>query len=150
MNILVREIDAKMNEKAIIENKIGEKEAWVDIDARNYFHGGVGISTIKCVAGYNHHGCRNSKVNKGMTSNRCPHYDEVEGWEHVIRCEGINQMKEAYLIDLEEGTKKIKGADNEWETIRHVLDNIRKYVCNSDEDLVTIQQIIGMDLIFKG
>ena len=46
-------------------------------------------------------------------------------------------MKEAYLIDLEEGTKKIKGADNEWETIRHVLDDIRKYICNSDEDLVT-------------
>ena len=150
VNVLIREYDAKIKEKEIIEDKVGTKAEWVDKEVRNCFIGRVGISTLKCVTGYNHHGCRNNKINSGLTNDKCPICGEIEGWEHVIHCQGIGHMKEAYAIDLENVLRKIKGVQNKWEAVRYILNNIIKYVQNQDEELLTTQQLIGMDLIFKG
>jgi len=56
INVLVRELDAKKNKQEVIKEKVSDKYKWVDTCARNCFHGGVGVSTLKCVVGYNHHG----------------------------------------------------------------------------------------------
>jgi len=150
INVLIRECDAKVKENEIIEENVGAKSEWVDKEARNCFAGGVGVSTLKCVAGYNHHGCRNNKINSGLIDNKCPICGEIEDWKHIVRCQGIDQMKEAYLIDLENELKKVKGVHQERETVNHILSDINTYIKNNNEELVTTQQLIGMDLIFKG
>ena len=72
-----------------------------------------------------------------MTGDKCPICNEIEGWEHVIRYQGIDHLKEAYLIDLEETIKKVKEVNSEWETISHILDYIGKYIQNTEEEFVT-------------
>ena len=72
INILVRELDAKKNEQEVIKEKVSDKYKWVDTYVRNCFHGGVGVGTLKCIVGYNHHRKRNKMVNKGLTDDKCP------------------------------------------------------------------------------
>ena len=42
-------------EKYIAEEKFGEREEWIDFEAKNCFPGGARVSTIKSTAGHNHH-----------------------------------------------------------------------------------------------
>ena len=72
INVLMRELDAKKNEQEAIKEKVSKNHEWVNVFTRNYFHGGVGVGTLKCVVGYNYHGKRNRLVNKGLTNDKCP------------------------------------------------------------------------------
>ena len=55
-----------------------EKYELIDVSARNCFHRGIRNGILKCVAGFNHHGKRNEKVNEGLISNKCPRCGEEE------------------------------------------------------------------------
>jgi len=72
INVLIREIDAKHCELISVKERVKEGWEWVDREARNCFNSGVGVGTLKCVYGYNHHGKRNSKINKGLVETKCP------------------------------------------------------------------------------
>ena len=78
INVLIREIDAMKNERDAIKEKVHEKHEWVDICARNCFHGRVGVGTLKSVVGYNHYGQRDKLVNNGLTDDKCPRCRRVE------------------------------------------------------------------------
>ena len=82
--MLIREVDAKKSELEAIKEKVKEKHEWVDRDARNCFHRGVGAGTLKCIMGYNYHGRRNKLVNKELTGSKCPRCKYKEDQEHVI------------------------------------------------------------------
>ena len=66
----------------------------------------MGISTIKYVFGYNYHRIRNVKINNNTCRDRCPRYNQVKYWEHVILYQEITKLKEEYIKDLEEELKK--------------------------------------------
>ena len=80
INVLIRECDAKIKEKEIIEEKLSAKADWVDIEVQIFFAGGVGTSRLKCVVGCNYYGCRNDEIDSGSTDNKCPVCGEIEGW----------------------------------------------------------------------
>ena len=55
-----------------MKEKVNDKHAWIDRNVQNSFHRGVGVGTLKYVMGYNHHGKRNNKINKGLPDAKCP------------------------------------------------------------------------------
>ena len=76
--VLIREVDAIKYEEEYAKSKLFEKWNWVDINARNMFHKGIGAGTLKCVTGYNHCGIRNKMINNGLASDKCPRCGQEE------------------------------------------------------------------------
>ena len=68
---LIREIDAKKYERTYAESKIPEYSEWLDLEVWNVFHEGVGAGTLKCITRFNHYGCRDVSINKGLVENKC-------------------------------------------------------------------------------
>ena len=78
INVLIREVDTRKSELEAIKEKVKDKYEWIDMDARNCFHEGVGVGTLKCVVGYNHYGRRNQIVNKELVGSKCPRCEREE------------------------------------------------------------------------
>ena len=66
INTLIQETDVQKYEEEYAKFKLPEHWSWIDLEARNAFHKGVGAGTLKCVTGYNHCGCRNNIINEGL------------------------------------------------------------------------------------
>jgi len=151
VNTLIREIDASENEVNYAKSKVPEHWEWLDIEARNTFHEGVGAGTLKCITGFNHYGTRNEHINNGMVSNRCPRCNREESWEHVILCESIEELKVKYIKTLEEKINKIKRLETVREQVDLMLSDIKQYLMEGvDVEGHTTQSVIGISLIFRG
>ena len=88
----------------------------------------MGAGTLKCVAGYNHHGKQNELVNKGLVRSRCPRCKGDENWKYVILCDGIKSLKEKYLRELRESLGKIIKTEQEREVADLITSNIKTYL----------------------
>ena len=148
---LIREIDAIKHEEEAAKEVGKDKWEWLDVEARNSFAGGVGIGTLKCVTGFNHHGRRGNIINNGLCSSKCPRCEEHEDWSHVVKCEGIHQKKEACVKDLNEAIKKEAKTDEEKDIVEMVVMDIKRHIgLELSGEYFTTQHIIGMKCIFRG
>ena len=68
----------------------------------------------------------------------------------MIQCQGIEELKEKYLSNMKKKLKIIAKKDKEKELIEIIVRNIECYVKNEENEYITTQQIIGIDLTFKG
>ena len=59
-------------------------------------------------------------------------------------------MKDEYLNELKSKMSKIAIHKNERELVELIMKDIKAYVHNKDAEFMTTQQLIGMDLLFKG
>lgn len=59
-------------------------------------------------------------------------------------------MKDEYLNELKSKMNKIATHENERELVELIMKDIKAYVHNKDAEFTTTQQLIGMDLLFKG
>ena len=59
----------------------------------------VGLEASKCVQGHNHHRQRDQSINKGLVSNKLPRCNKIEGWNRIVQCEAILEMKEKFIAD---------------------------------------------------
>ena len=100
--------------------------------------------------GYNYHGKRNGRINNRLLSMKYLRCREEEDWQYVILCQGINEMKEQYLKDVRTNLKKITTTESENETVELIVGDLETYLKEEDKDFVTMQHIIGMELVFKG
>jgi len=150
INVLIREIDAMKNEHEAIKEKVKEKHEWMDVEARNCFHGGVGNGTLNCVVGFNHHGKRNGKINEGLTSSKCPRCGQEEDWEHVILCNGMQGIKEQYIKEMKGKMLKIAKQERERQLVELIVKDIETYMNQESNEYTTTQHVVGMDLMFKG
>ena len=124
---------------------------WINMEARNTSHEGVGAGTLKCVTGHNHYGLRNRKINNRLVENRFPKCDEIETWEHVTSCEVIEVIKEKYLKNLEEKIKKVHNIEHLGNQIDWMLGDTKRRL-NREEEIEgnTTQSIFGISNIFRG
>ena len=90
---LIREAHAQQLEEECVKIKTHKHWNWINMEAKNAFHEGVGAGTVKCVIGHNHCNYRNKKINNELIDSRCPRCNEIETWEHVTLCEVIETMK---------------------------------------------------------
>ena len=100
--MLDKKLDAKRCEKQIRKLLIRDRQIQIDLEVRNCFPGGVGDGTIKCAYGYNHCGRRNKKITE-----ECPRCGEVEDWQHIIKCNGIRDLKLEYGHELANQLTKV-------------------------------------------
>jgi len=69
----------------------------------------------------------------------------------VIQCNGINDMKDKFIKQLEDKLKKIKTTDREKDIINVIVQDMYHYLNRNDHcEYATVQHLVGMSLIFKG
>ena len=93
----MREVDTKQSESDYAASKYPEYYSWLDVEARNMFHQGVGAGTLKCVTRYNHHGYRDKRINTRLVEDRYPRCQQSKLWKHVILCGFITLMRNKYI-----------------------------------------------------
>ena len=137
----MREIDAKQYERDYAESKFPEYHEWLDLEARNVFHEGIGAGTLKCISGFNHYGDRDKAMNNNLTSNRCP----------IITCAVIKPMRIAHMQSLKSDMQKVKNCIHIEEPVNLMLTDIENYLQGGEPtDGCTTQSIIGMNALFRG
>ena len=97
----IRIIDTREAERAYGEDKLKHKCDCIDSEARNAFDPKkVAASMIKCTHGYNHCGLRDTLINKNMIEACCPRCQELESWDHAIKCEETISMRKEFIQEL--------------------------------------------------
>ena len=78
ISILMRKVDAKKWERDYAASKFPEYYKWLDLEAQNTFHEGVGAGILKCLMGYNYYGSRDKKINNNLMDDKCPRCQQRE------------------------------------------------------------------------
>ena len=68
----------------------------------------------------------------------------------MILCQGITEMKDQYVTKLNEKLRKLVRNKQEEAIIKMIIGDIKIYMNQEENEYVTTQHLIGMDLIFKG
>ena len=149
---VIRIIDATQEERNHIRRKYGYKEEFIDIEARNAFIGNkVTTSMIKCANGFNHYGLRHAMINGNMVEANCPRCNQVETWDHVIKCRETVALRKEFIqklvVELVEG----KPSNVSIELIMSFVEDILRYIEDeNEEDYETNQYLVGMMELFRG
>ena len=106
---------------------------WINVNARNCVYEGIGAGTLKCPIGCSHHGERDFTINKGTVSKRCPRCHQVESWEHVIGCPGIDNLKEKFVKDLKNKLNKECETDEDNERVSWIFADTTSYLYQRDQ-----------------
>ena len=80
----------------------------------------------------------------------CSRCRKRKDWEHVIICDGINNMKNEYLKELKETLKEEKIMVEEDQYVKMIIDDTKRYLFSENTEYITAQHIIGMKLLFRG
>ena len=127
-------MDAKEAEKEYGVEKLKYKYEFVDKEARNAFNPKkVTSSMIKCAYGYNHFGLRDSLINNNMIDAHCPRCQEIETWEHIVKCKETMNLRKEFMEKLLLKLLKNKAKVNMNE-IMSFCEDILLYLDSEDED----------------
>ena len=81
---------------------------------------------------YNHYGVRNVMFNNNLTEADCSRCNELETWDHVIKCPKTRELQKEFIKDTTLEIIKInKGKINE-EEILDMIEDIVVYLQNRD------------------
>ena len=146
----IRLCDAQKEESEYLETKFPEQVQFIDIEARHVFHQGFSSSLIKCAYGVNHYAMREVVINQDVYNCYCLRCDQLETWEHVIKCSKAINLKNEYINKLR---KKLKSQDKnnlEGGKIARILTDIYNYIYNHQVQPTTNQRRLGLRNIFRG
>ena len=100
--------------------------------------------------GYNHYGLRDAMINKNMVDSCCPRCNEVETWDHVVKCAETMNLRREFIEKLLLEMLKNKGTIDANE-IMSFCEDILVYLENDQEaEYETNQQHVGMTELFRG
>ena len=91
----IREHNAKIAEKTVVEERFKEFVTFVDTEARRTFKYPT-TSMLKCSYGFNHYSNQDVLINK-YWNNKCLLCGATETWEHVIRCREHTKERKLWL-----------------------------------------------------
>ena len=103
---------------------------------------------MKCAHGFNHYGLRDSLMSNNMIDDHCPRCQEVEAWDHVMKCkETMNLRKEfvkKLLLELLKNREFVDVSE-----IMSFCEDILVHLENDQEvECKTNQQCVGMMELF--
>jgi len=152
MKELVRITDSRKIEDGYVQRKFGYKAAFIDIEARNAFSIKlVTTSIIKCTNGYNPYGARQAMINKQLIGSECPRCNELETWDHVVRCKETKHLRRKFIFDLAKELLKHRPHQCSHDEVLDMTEDILLYLDNEDDDeYATSQHLIGMKYLFRG
>ena len=150
---MVRVIDAKQVKENQAKQKLDYKAEFVDTEARNLFQASkVTTSMVKCANGCDHYGLRHSMINNNLIESNCPRCNQVETWDHVIRCNETIEIRKDFIKELlKDLLKEINdqiSVDNMFSFGEDAMRYL-EYEDNEDE-CETSQSLIGMKDLFRG
>ena len=105
---------------------------------------------IKSAYGHNHHGRRNTIINRELCQDECPRCGRCEDWEYVILCKGIEEFKVEYLNKMKQKMSKEAKTDDKKDAVELILNDIKRYLFQENNEYATTQNIVGMRLIVRG
>ena len=145
-----REAEIKLREYA--SEKFQHNIEFIDLEARDAFKcKDVTPSLIKCAHGYNQYGVRDAMINGRLTEMECPRCNEIETWEHVIKCRFVRPMQREFIKNLTLDLLNENDANIDDEIILNLIEDIVVYFDDGDEDeYESSQQYIGMMNLFRG
>ena len=145
-----RDADIKLREYA--SEKFKHNIEFIDLEAREAFKSNeVTPSIIKCVHGYNQYGVRDAMINGRLTDMECPRCNEIETWDHVIKCRSVRHMQREFIKNLTIDLVKENKARIDEEKILNLIEDIVVYFEDGDEDeYESSQQHVGMKNLFRG
>ena len=132
---ILRVIDAREEEKKQAQKKLGYKTNFVDLEARDSFKAyKVTTSTIKCTYGYNHYGLRYTIINNNLIEAHCLRCNQVETWDHVVRCSETIEIRKEFILELLIELVKVNGNKVYINTIMAFGEDILRYLEYKDDD----------------
>ena len=87
--------------------------------------------------GYNHHGKRNNKINKGLPDSKYPRCKCQEDWEYVILYDSIDNLKQKYIKEIREKLLKIAKTEQDKEMIELIIKDLNTYIYQKEDDFET-------------
>ena len=101
MKEMIRTIDAENSEENYVKVKFGLESEFIDVKARSTFKlNKTTTSTTKRAHGHNQCGEREAMTNEAITNKECPRCDEIESWEHAIKCKNKRHVRVEHVKDL--------------------------------------------------
>ena len=84
-------------------------------------------------------------------SKRCPRFHQVESWEHVSTCPGIDNLKEEFTKNMKDKLYKACETDEDDERVSWIIADMTSHLCQHDQiEWLTTQSIVGMKVLFRG
>ena len=68
----------------------------------------------------------------------------------MILCQSISDLKEQFVNDLKAKLDAVAIDEIDRAEIERIIEDIKTYVMGAPNEYVTMQNVIGMELIFKG
>ena len=65
-------------------------------------------------------------------------------------CQGAQPIADRYIEDMKVKMLKVAQNEQDEELVDFIIKDIQNYVSRGDEEYTTMQQVVGMELIFKG
>ena len=81
----------KEEELKYIKSQVGISTAYADCEARNYFHEGISIVKLKCIAKFNHYREWNFKINKDLVIIEYLQCTIHKDWYYIIWCKAVRE-----------------------------------------------------------
>lgn len=147
----IRIVDAEKSLEDYVKVKYKYHHDFIDLEARRTFNSKeVTPSIIKCAHGFNHYGVRDALINKGLTEEECPRCNQVETWDHVIKCGKVRSLQREFVKETTEELLKQKNEKVEEETILEMMEDICKFFEGEEDEYETTQQYVGFKALFRG
>ena len=147
----MRNIDAEKSLTDHVKIKCKHQADFIDLEARRAFNNkDVTPSVIKCTHGFNHYGVRDAAINKGVTEVECPRCNQIETWDHVIRCGKVLLMQVEFVKETIKELRKHAKEDVDNEIIIKMMKDMVKYFKGDEDQHGTLQQYAGFKDLFRG
>ena len=95
------------------------------------------------------YGTRDELINNDKLYEYCPRCNQVESWEHVVRCSALKDKNENFIKKLYLKLKKKNKSGDDEEKIRTILQDILNYLRQNNQ-YQTNQRQIGFQNLFRG
>ena len=89
---------------------------------------------MKCQYSINYYGERDQEVNKGIKISECLRYSKDKTWEYVIQYRATIEFRAKFIFDIHNELKRVQLELISNEELRMVINDIRKYLSQNEEE----------------
>ena len=137
----IRILDGKNSMIEYVKKKFPYHHDFIDLEAGKVFNNeAVTSSIIACSHGFNHHGLRDSMINKNDKGDDCLRCSQTKTWDHVVKYTKTIEMRRDFIFNLTKDLLKGKESQIEASEALDMVEDIINFLENGDaEDYETSQ-----------
>ena len=85
-----------------------------------------------------------------MKTSECPRCSKSETWKYIIQCRATIEFRPKFAIDMHNKLKRIQPKSNLNRELKIVINDIRKYLRQNEDNFDINQRLIRMKYLFQG